>query len=130
MVLEPPRVRSGEYERETIVVYGTLGKPVAGFWAVWRIAPDQSLPRSSQAVVFDGEVPVGRRPWTLHWSAWIKVKRAKCSDDFWRGQPFLFAILQITVMYEIAEFRVATVGDDFLNDFLSHWKIVFPDDFR
>ena len=32
-------------------------------------------------------------------------------------------------MCEIGEFRAATVGDDFLNDFFSHWKIVFDDDF-
>jgi hypothetical protein len=28
-------------------------------------------------------------------------------------------------MCEIGEFRAATLGDDFLNDSFSHWKIVF-----
>ena len=130
VILKGFGIRPGKNQREAIPVLGATLQPVAGFRPVRGITPNQSLPWSSQTVLFDGEMISGCFPWTLHWSAGIKVKRAKRTDDFRRGQPFLFAILQITVMCEIAEFRAATVGDDFLNEFFLHWKNVFDDDFR
>ena len=75
----------GKYQRDAIPVLGATRQLVAGFRPVRGIAPNQSLPWSSQTVVFDGEIITGCFPWTLHWSAWIKVKRAKRTYDLWRG---------------------------------------------
>ena len=77
MVLEPLRVRPGENERETIVVLSTTGEPIAGLRAVWWIAPDESLPRSQQTVVFDGEVIRRCCPGTFDWGAGVEVERAE-----------------------------------------------------
>ena len=77
MVLEPLCVRPGENERETIVVCGTLGEPVTGFWTVGRIAPDESLPRSQQTVVFDGEMIRGSFPGAFHRRARVEVEWAE-----------------------------------------------------
>ena len=84
VVLKCLGIRPGKYQRDAISVLGATRQPVAGFWPVRGITPNQSLPWSSQTVVFDGEIITGCFPWTLHWSAWIKVKRAKRTDDFWR----------------------------------------------
>ena len=87
MVLEPLRVRPGENERETIVVLSTTGEPIAGLRAVWWIAPDESLPRSQQTVVFDCVMIVRRCPWSFHRRTRVEVERAECLDDFRRRQP-------------------------------------------
>src|ERR1035437_2756389 len=112
MVLGTLCVRPGENERETIVVCGTLGEPVTGFWTVGRIAPDESLPRSQQTVVFDGEIICGSFPWTLDWRARVEVERAECLDDFRRRQPFFLAIFKIPVVPEVAEFGGFVTADD------------------
>ena len=111
MVLEPLCVRPGENERETIIVCGTLGEPVTGFGAVGRIAPDESLPRSQQTVVFDGEIICGSFPWTLDWRTRVEVERAECLDDFRRRQPFFLAVFEIPVVPEVAEFGFVTADD-------------------
>ena len=112
MVLEPLCVRPGENERETIVVCGTLGEPVPGFWTVGWIAPDESLPRSQQTVVFDGEMICGSFPGTFDRCAGVEVERAECPDDFRRRQPFFLTVFKISVVPKVAEFDGFVTADD------------------
>ena len=112
MVLEPLRVRPGENERETIVVLSTTGEPIAGLRAVWWIAPDESLPRSQQTVVFDGVMIDCRFPWTLDRRAGIEVEWAECPDDFRRRQPFFLTVFKISVVPKVAEFDEFVTADD------------------
>ena len=112
MGLEPLRFRPGENQREAIVVLGATGEPIAGLRAVGWIAPDESLPRSQQTVVFDGEMICGSFPGTFDRCAGVEVERAECPDDFRRCQPFFLAVLTITVVLEITELDGFVTADD------------------
>ncbi len=128
MVLEPLRFRPGENQREAIVVLGATGEPIAGLRAVGWIAPDESLPRSQQTVVFDCVVIVRRCPGAFHRRTRVKVERTECLDDFRRRQPFLLAVFKIPVVPEIAELDGFVTADDvgvirdFPNDLFCHRK--------
>jgi len=111
MVLEPLRIRPSENERETIVVLGTTGEPVAGLRSVGWIAPNQSLPFFRQAIVVDGEVIGCCCPGTFDRRTGVEVKRAECPDDFRRCQPFFLAVLKIPVVPEITEFDGFVTAD-------------------
>src|ERR1035437_66363 len=112
MVLEPLCVRPGENERETIVVCGTLGEPVTGFGTVGRIAPDESMPRSQQTVVFDGIMIDCCCPRAFHRCTGVEVEWAECPDDFRRRQPFFLAVFKISVVPKVAEFDGFVTADD------------------
>ena len=84
-------------------MFGTTGEPVARLRAVGWIAPDESLPRSQQTVVFDGEVIGCCCPRTFDRCTGVEVERAECLDDFRRCQPFFLAVLKIPVVPEITE---------------------------
>ena len=81
MVLKPFGISPCKYQHETIPVGGTLGEPIAGFGAVGRIAPDESVPRTSQAVVFDGEMIRGGCPGAFYRRARVQVERAERIND-------------------------------------------------
>ena len=81
MVLERLRFRPGKNQREAITVCGTLGEPVASFWAIGRIAPDEPMPRMREAVVFDSEMIGGCCPRAFHRRTRVKVERTERIND-------------------------------------------------
>ena len=111
MVLKPFGISPRKYQHEAIPVGSKLGEPIAGFGAVGWIAPDESMPRSKQTVIFDGVV-IGRRcPGAFHWRARVEVERAERVYDGRRSQPLFLAVFEIPVVPEVAEFGFVTADD-------------------
>lgn len=118
LVLKPFGISPGKYQRQAVPMGGALGQPVARFWPIWRIAPDQSLPRSSQSVVLDGVMGASSFPRAFDRRTGVEVEWSKRIYNDWRRQPFFFAVNEVAVMSEV-RFLSGSQNDVF------HWKIVF-----